>query len=154
MKNLSETKTLTNVHLSDAQKLVMAKIKASANANVAAEQARNSPNMASAQQTLSKLGLVDVNDEGATITDKGIKTMTDENLLDDAGSLTPDGQRYADAKDLNDLSNSKKENQPAEPEAPDVDGDGVGDAPLTDAPIDESLSFFKDINAMAKVRLL
>jgi len=49
MKNLTETKILTNVHLSDAQKLVMAKIKAAANANVAAEQARNSTNLAAAK---------------------------------------------------------------------------------------------------------
>lgn len=154
MKNLSETKILTNVHLSDAQKLVMAKIKASANANVAAEQVRNSPNMASAQKTLSKLGLVAVDDTGATITDKGNKTMTDENLIDSSGALTPDGQKFADAKDLNDLSQNKKENQPAEPEAPDIDGDGNGDAPLTDAPISEQLSLFKDVNAMAKIRQL
>jgi len=154
MKNLTETKILTNVHLSDAQKLVMAKIKASGNANVAAEQARNSPNLAAAQKSLAKLGLVQVDDTGATLTDKGIKTMTDENLMDESGELTAEGQKYADAKDLTDLSKKDKEQPAEEPVAPDVDGDGVGDAPLTDAPIGEAISLFKDINAMAKIKLL
>ena len=109
MKNLTETKILTNVHLSDAQKLVMAKIKAAANANVAAEQARNSTNLAAAQKSLSKLGLVQVDDTGATLTDKGIKTMTDENLMDESGELTTEGQKYADAKDLEALSKKDTE---------------------------------------------
>jgi len=154
MKNLTETKILTNVHLSDAQKLVMAKIKAAANANVAAEQARNSTNLAAAQKSLSKLGLVQVDDTGATLTDKGIKTMTDENLMDESGELTTEGQRYADAKDLEALSKKDTEQPSEEPVAPDVDGDGAGDAPLTDAPISEAMSLFKDINAMAKIKLL
>lgn len=146
MKKLIETKVLTNVHLSNSQKLVMAKIKASANSNVAGEQARNSTNMAAAQQTLAKLGLIVVDSSGAALTDKGIKTMSDENLVDDSGAFTPEGQKFADAKDLNDLAKVDKAQPPAEPKAPDTDGDGQGDAPLG-----ESLSLFKDINAMAKV---
>lgn len=146
MNILNETKVLTNVHLSDSQKLVMAKIKASANSNVAGEQARNSKNMASAQQTLAKLGLIAVDSTGASLTEKGIKTMADENMTDDSGALTPEGQKFADAKDLNDLAKADKGQTGEEPPAPDVDGDGQGDAPLG-----ESLSLFKDIHAMAKV---
>jgi len=149
MKKLTETKVLTNVHLSDSQKLVMAKIKASANSNVAGEQARNSTNMASAQQTLAKLGLIAVDDSGATLTDKGIKTMADENMTDDTGALTPEGQKFADAKDLSDLAKVDNQQPSDAPPAPDTDGDGQGDAPLG-----ESLSLFKDINALANISRL
>lgn len=147
MNKLNETKVLTNVHLSDSQKLVMVKIKASANANVAGEQSRNSDNMASAQRTLEKLGLITIDaSSGASLTDKGITIMAAENLTDDTGALTPEGQKFADAKGLADLAKVDNGQTGKEPPAPDVDGDGVGDAPLG-----ESLSLFKDIHAMAKL---
>lgn len=143
---LNETKVLTNVHLSDSQKLVLAKIKASANANVAGEQSRNSENMAAAQKALVKLGLVAIDGSGVVLTDKGISTMSDENLTDSSGSLTPEGQKFADAADLVALAKVANGKTGTEPPAPDIDGDGIGDAQLG-----ESLSLFKDIHAMAKV---
>ena len=143
MKTLNEIKVLTNVHLSDSQKMVMTKIKVAANPNVAGEQARNNTNMATAQKTLIKLGLVMADESGATLTDKGIKTLTDENLLDDSGELTPEGQKYVDAKDLTALT-IKNNNEPSsEPQVPNTSEN--------DLPLGESLSLFKDIHAMANM---
>jgi hypothetical protein len=154
MKKLNEVNTLTNVHLSDAQKMVMAKIKAAANANVAGEQTQGNTNLSTAQQVLIKLGLVLSDNNGTTITQKGDKVMSDENLTDNTASLTDDGQKYADAKDLVDLAKLNKDSTGNEPPAPEVGGEPTEQAPTDDIKVTESLTLFKDVNALANVKLL
>lgn len=150
MKELNEAQTLTNVHLSDAQKLVMTKIKASANANVALEQTRNNTNLATAQKVLIKLGLLQLDDSGISLTDKGIKVMSDENLTDESGDLTEEGHKYAGATDLNALAKTIKQEPSSEPVKPNIDNDST----QSDTTLGENNTLFRDVNALANIKLL
>lgn len=151
MTNINESQKINKIHLTSSQKMVLSKITASANAVVASEQARGNANLTSAQNLLIKLGLLRVDDEGVHITDKGNSAMKDENIVDSSGSLTDVGKSLSGAKDLSDLN---KGNDNEEPTAPDIDGDGKGDAPLTDSPVGESFQLFKRVALMADAKRL
>lgn len=94
------TRIIQSVHLSDIQKEVLAKIKASPNPHLAWEAISNAEddidnNFAAAKQMLVDLQLVIDDNDGLEVTQKGLEVMADEGLADESGELTPDGQQVA-----------------------------------------------------------
>jgi hypothetical protein len=89
-------KMLNSVRLSDNQKRVIAKIIAAPTPKVAAEEISNGANLKQARDALVDLQLVTValNDH-AELTDKGRQLAQEENLADESGQLTPDGEKWA-----------------------------------------------------------
>ena len=89
-------KMLNSVRLSDNQKRVIAKVVAAPTPKVAAEEVSNGSNLTQARDTLIDLQLLQQSlDDHVTLRDKGSQVARDENLIDDAGQLTPDGEKYA-----------------------------------------------------------
>ena len=70
----------------DNQKAVLAKIAAAATPQLALADIADTPNLVAARDLLDKMGLIDLDDEGAHLTDLGQEVMTNQNLA------TPDGQ--------------------------------------------------------------
>jgi hypothetical protein len=94
------TRILTTIHLSDIQKEVLAKVFASPTPHVAWSELLDvsseiESNVSSARDTLGNLGLLYVGDGELKVTDRGREVMREENLIDEIGELTEDGQRYA-----------------------------------------------------------
>lgn len=95
-----ENHTLTNVRLTDHQKSVLANILARDNQNttlvdlVSGVEQIHKQNIASAVNTLEKIGLISLQGKELTITDSGMNVLNDENMVDDGGMLSPDGQKY------------------------------------------------------------
>lgn len=89
-------KMLNSVRLSDNQKRVIAKIIAAPTPKVAAEEISNGVNLKQARDALVDLQLVkqSLNDH-AGLTDKGRQLAQEENLADESGQLTPDGEKWA-----------------------------------------------------------
>jgi hypothetical protein len=87
---------LNSVRLNDNQKRVIAKIVAAPTPKVAAEEISNGVNITQARDALVDLGLVmfTLNDH-AELTDKGQQVAQEENLVDDGGQLTPEGEKHA-----------------------------------------------------------
>jgi len=88
-------KELTTVTLSSNQKRVMAKIVASPTPKVAGEEISGSQNLVAARDQLSKLGAIQSVDGEASLTDVGQRLAREENIIDDSGGLTPDGEQLA-----------------------------------------------------------
>ncbi len=51
-------------------------------------------NITSAAVTLEKIGLIALNGKEISVTDAGMNVLKDENMVDETGQLTPDGQEY------------------------------------------------------------
>ena len=149
MKTLNEVRILPNIHLSDSQKVVLAKIKAAATETVAHEQITNGVNLVQASKTLNKLGLINMTANSVTITDKGMQNMNDENLTDQSGELSDDGKKYAQITEPNDLAH-KDDDKDADASA----GDGLGmpPAPAPDAGGELGESLFAIIHRKASIR--
>lgn len=79
----------------DNQKAVLAKIVAAATPQLAAADISDTPNLVAARDMLDKLGLIDIDDEGAHITDLGNEVLVNQNLATPDGQLTTDGQKAA-----------------------------------------------------------
>ena len=89
-------KMLNSVRLSDNQKRVIAKIIAAPTPKVAAEEISNGINLKQARDALVDLQLVSQSlDDHAELTDKGRQLAQDENLADESGQLSPEGEKYA-----------------------------------------------------------
>jgi len=88
-------KTLATINLSDNQKRVMAKILAAPTPKVALDSISKNQSLIAARDQLAKIGMVSLNPNGASVTDKGTKVMQDEALVDEGGQLTPDGEQLA-----------------------------------------------------------
>lgn len=120
-------KLLDTVRLSDNQKRVIAKILAAPTPKLAAEEISDGANMIKARDILMDLGLITftLNDQ-AELTDKGQQVAQAENLADESGQLTPDGEKFAYTNEFNagDSDMSKPEGgdmgQPEVPPAPDA----------------------------------
>lgn len=95
MKNISETRTLSTIHLSDTQKSVLSKIIGSATPETAIEEISDGRNMVAARDILQDLKLIDFDERRASVTDEGREVMRDENLIDGSDQLTQDGQQYS-----------------------------------------------------------
>lgn len=116
MNKIDETRTL-DVALSHAQKFVLSRLvlpdqspntaydATSADSNL--KSTRDDKNIVANRKYLAKLGLLtlDDNTDSVKITERGIKALQQENLIDDMGSLTPQGEIYAYAIDLEDIAN-------------------------------------------------
>lgn len=79
----------------DNQKAVLAKITAAATPQLALADIADTPNLVAARDLLVQMGLIDIDDEGAHLTDKGQEVMTAQNLATSDGTLTDDGQAAA-----------------------------------------------------------
>jgi hypothetical protein len=93
MRILNEVTTLTRP--TDNQKAVLAKITAAATPQLATADISDTPNLVAARDMLDRLGLIDIDDEGAHITDLGREVMVNQNLATADGQLTDDGQKAA-----------------------------------------------------------
>ena len=108
---------LTTIHLTDNQKQVLAQITAAATPTLAHERASAGRNIIGARDILVDLKLIELTTNSALVTDIGKKVMQDENLIDDTGELTNDGNKFANM--------GSDQEQPSQ-------------QPSTDAPMDPS----------------
>ncbi|MEM4258037.1 MAG: hypothetical protein QXL17_02655 [Candidatus Thermoplasmatota archaeon] len=89
-------KFIKNIRLTDTQKQVMAKIVAAPTAKIAAEDISEGRNLVAARDMLVNMGLISFQeDKSAELTDEGKVVAKEENIIDDTGSLTPDGEKLA-----------------------------------------------------------
>ena len=94
-------RVLTTLHLSDIQKEVLCKVKASANPQLAWEEISGAAdtvddNFATSRDLLGNLGLLTVGDGTLEVAEQGEQVMKDENLTDESGELTEEGRALAD----------------------------------------------------------
>lgn len=91
------TQLLRSIRLTDNMKKVMTKIIAAPTPEVAAMEISRGQNLVAARDILARLGMIDYDDHDntASVTDTGLETLKHENLVDDSGQLTPDGQQIA-----------------------------------------------------------
>jgi hypothetical protein len=88
-------KVLPSVSLTSNQKRVLAKIAASPTPKVAGGELTGDQNLATALDQLANLGAVEHFSGEVTMTDKGQQLAREENIVDDSGQLTPDGEQLA-----------------------------------------------------------
>lgn len=99
--NIHEQQILTNSRLNNHQKSVLAILigkqdgKSTVGDVTAHVDQANKQNITMAIENLQKLGLLNI-DQNKTlkVSDKGHQQMVEENLIDDSGMLTPDGQKF------------------------------------------------------------
>jgi hypothetical protein len=147
-KGMFETQVLTNVRLTDHQKSVMANVIARGNQNTtlidltANVDDINKQNMSGAVNTLAKIGLMAIDpNKTVTVTDEGNNIMAQENLVDDGGQLTPDGQKYQfmftrgeEGKDQQDVDQEMAQTDMSQgADALGMGGDAAGAAPAMDS---------------------
>lgn len=92
---ITEKEIVTISRPTDNQKAVLAKITAAATPQLAAADISDTPNLVAARDMLDKLGLIELDNEGAHVTDLGREVMVNQNLATPDGQLTDDGQRAA-----------------------------------------------------------
>lgn len=118
MDKINEVQVLTNIRLSHAQKFVLAKLMLpNATPLTSYESVSSGKNVVANRNVLIKLGMVKVGANEAQITEKGKDALKNENLVDDMGTLTPQGEQYAYATDLEDLAKIAAKDQ-KDPETP------------------------------------
>lgn len=88
-------KELSTISLTTNQKRVLAKIIASPTPKVAGEEIQGDQNLVAARDQLSKLGMIQFVGGEASITATGEQYARDENITDESGQLTPDGEVLA-----------------------------------------------------------
>jgi hypothetical protein len=88
----------------DNQKAVLAKITAAATPQLAAADISDTPNLVAARDMLDKLGLIEIDNEGAHVTDLGREVMVNQNLATPDGQLTDDGQQAAYGDEADDAA--------------------------------------------------
>ncbi len=77
------------------QKIVLSKTKAAATPQVAASEISKDRHLVTARNMLVRLGLLALGDNKAIVTQQGEEVMKAQNLIDETGSLTPEGQKHA-----------------------------------------------------------
>ena len=85
----------TNVRLTDTQKSVLLSIYAAPTPETAYDTTTGSENVSQARNQLRSMGLVAVDDNSnrAGVTDEGQTARANNNLIDDTGQLTDEGQQ-------------------------------------------------------------
>lgn len=83
------------------QKEVIAKIAGAATPTVANDAVSMGANTVSARDALIKLGIIAVDGSEASLTDSGQQLAIAENIVDEAGGLTPVGQALASSEEVN-----------------------------------------------------
>lgn len=84
---------LNTIRPNNNQRMVLAIILASPTPKIAAEQLTGNSNIVSARDTLAKIGAITFSLEQAALTDRGTQIAREENIVDDAGQLTAQGQQ-------------------------------------------------------------
>lgn len=79
----------------DNQKAVLTKIIAAPTPKVAVADISATPNLVAAREMLKKIGLIDIDETGAYVTPDGEQVLIDQNLMDEDGQLTNDGEQMA-----------------------------------------------------------
>lgn len=90
-----EDRTNPIIRPTNNQMKVLTIIKASPTPEVAAAEISTGSNLLAARDMLVKLGLISIEDNQARVTDKGEEIMKNQNLVDETGNLTPEGEKYA-----------------------------------------------------------
>jgi len=122
MENISEVQVLTNVRLSHAQKYVLAKLMLpNQTPLIAYTNVSTGKNVVANRDVLVKLGMVIVGANEAEITEQGKAALQNENLVDDMGNLTPQGEQYAYAKDLAAVEQIAAQEKPPEMPSPEAE---------------------------------
>lgn len=114
---LNEVRILTNVSLSETQKIIMARIASAENPHVAFESINEGVNLVSAAKQLANLGLIQMGGGQASVTDKGNGILSDEGLADKTGGLTEEGQKYAEMKGPSEKGHDTEPPQPTDTDA-------------------------------------
>lgn len=109
---MNEVRVLTNVRLSETQKIILARVVSADNPHVGYESINEGRNLVASSKELAQLGLLQINQGEANITDKGNEVLINEGLIDETGELTEEGQKYAEMKGP---SEKGKETEPPEP---------------------------------------
>ncbi len=118
--NINENRVLTNVRLSQVQKLILTKLMLpNTTPLVSYDRISTGSNMVANRDILVKLGLIQLATDTANITTPGEEALRGEGLVDDSGTLTPTGEKYAYADNLNSLA--KDIDQPVKPAEPNTD---------------------------------
>lgn len=127
---------LTNVTLNDNQKQLLVRIQSAATPLLAGKECRNGQESMEAAKVLIDLGLITYSNEECVITDVGTNKMTDENLIDDSGQLTP----YGTEVKANSKSNTGAATAPPPPPQPTGSEKTAGADPF------ESFGLLRDLN--------
>lgn len=90
-----EDRTSAVISPTNHQKQVLTKIIAAATPQLAATEVSKGRQLVAARDMLIKLGLIKIDDNKAEVTDLGKEVMTNQNLIDNMGSLTPEGEKIA-----------------------------------------------------------
>lgn len=165
MKNLNERMHHDTIQLSGAQKYVLSKLIAVETPLNAYEAVSRGKNVVAARDMLTKLGLMTFSENDAQITEQGKEAMRKENLLDEMGELTEEGQIWGFANSPEEAAQAEHA-QTGKPEAPvtpsqqqepqagnmptDVANVATQDAGAPDAFSLESLELIQDIRAHLK----
>lgn len=83
------------------QKQVIAKIAGAATPTVANDAVSMGTNTVAARDALLKLGIIVVTDGEMSLTDSGIQLAVAENITDESGGLTSEGQSLARSEEIN-----------------------------------------------------
>lgn len=105
---------LTNVRLSDSQKIVMARAIIAETPQIAYENINEGINLRAAALELHKLGLLNYDADDTYVTESGKDVLRDENIIDETDQLTEDGERYAEMEGPSEI----KDDDGAPPEVP------------------------------------
>ena len=118
MNKINEVQRPTNIMLSVAQKFVLTKLMLpeAESTLIAYKRVSTGRNIVAARDVLIKQGMLIVGANEAQITEKGQEALKNENLIDDMGTLTPQGEEYAYAEDLE--AAEKIMASPKQPEMP------------------------------------
>ena len=92
----------TNIRPTQNQKQVIAKIAASPTPQVAAGEISSNVNIVAARNQLMNLGIVAFADNQATLTALGGQIAVEEDIVDQSGQLTANGQKLAYGQTLDD----------------------------------------------------
>lgn len=92
-KNIMEQTNAAQERLTDTQKLVLVNVYAAATPEMAYDTVTGAPNLVAARNQLRASGLIVVDDQSsrAGITDQGQVALSNNNLIDDTGQLTEEG---------------------------------------------------------------
>jgi hypothetical protein len=140
MDTINEVKILTNVRLSETQKFILAKlVLPESTPHSVYSQITTNKNIVVDRDTLAELGLLYVDDdaEEAEITDEGKEALENANLIDPTGVLTPEGEKYAYAANMEELykateqepQGSASEQTPESPSEPSPEPSPMGISP-------------------------
>ncbi|WAX21731.1 hypothetical protein [Stenotrophomonas phage RAS14] len=92
-QNIMEQTNAAQARLTDTQKLVLVNVYAAATPEMAYDTVAGAPNTVAARNQLRSAGLIVVDDQNsrAGVTDQGQEALVNNNLIDESGQLTEEG---------------------------------------------------------------